>query len=117
MEVSMSTATELRGPEVEKSVQIPAQIKDPRQTPPPAMQMRAEWLFSDVLLESSGLQRQRRTWAAVLSFVVQCLLLGVLLIVPLMFTDVLPQEQLLTFLMAPPPPPPPEGFCGPALGL
>ena len=27
--------------------------------------------------------------------------------VPLMFTDVLPQQQLLTFLMAPPPPPPP----------
>jgi len=33
--------------------------------------------------------------------------LGVLLVVPLLFTDVLPQQQLLTFLMAPPPPPPP----------
>ncbi|MBZ5665394.1 MAG: energy transducer TonB [Acidobacteriia bacterium] len=59
------------------------------------------------MLETSSVQRRRRTLSAALSFVVQCLLLGVLLIVPLMYTDVLPQQQLLTFLMAPPPPPPP----------
>jgi len=66
-----------------------------------------ERLFSDVLLETNDQQRHRRTVSAVLSFVVQCLLLGVLLLIPLMVTDVLPQQQLLTFLMAPPPPPPP----------
>jgi protein TonB len=37
----------------------------------------------------------------------QSLLLGVLVIAPLMFTDALPKQQLLTFLIAPPPPPPP----------
>jgi len=118
MEVSMSTLTEIRGPEVKKSVQEQGsrqefpRKEDPRPASSPALQVQAERLsaerlFADVLLETSGQQRQRRTWAAVLSFVVQCLLLGVLLIVPLMFTDVLPQGQLLTFLMAPPPPPPP----------
>jgi len=99
----MSTATEVRKPEVKK----PVQVRDPRRVPPSAPEVQVEQFFSDVLLETSGLQRRRRTLSAVLSFVVQCLLLGVLLIVPLMFTDVLPQQQLLTFLMAPPPPPPP----------
>ncbi len=99
----MSTATEVRKPEVQK----PVQVRDPRQVAPSAPEVQVEEFFSDILLETSGLQRRRRTLSAVLSFVVQCLLLGVLLIVPLMFTDVLPQQQLLTFLMAPPPPPPP----------
>ncbi len=99
----MSTATETREPEVKK----PAGLERPRQVPPPAPQVQLERLFSDVLLETNDLQRHRRTVSAVLSFVVQCLVLAFLLIVPLMFTDVLPQQQLLTFLMAPPPPPPP----------
>jgi len=99
----MSTATEVRGPEVKK----PVQERDPRLAPPSPPQVQLEHLFSDVLLESNDLQRHRRTLSAVLSFVVQCLVLGVLLVVPLLFTDVLPQQQLLTFLMAPPPPPPP----------
>lgn len=64
-------------------------------------------LFEDSLLEASGGQRERRTWATLLSFVLQCLLVGVLLLIPLWFTDVLPKQQLLTFLEAPPPPPPP----------
>lgn len=64
-------------------------------------------LFADVLLEPSGPQRRVRKTAAVVSFTVQCLLIGVTLLIPLMFTDVLPKQQLLTFLMAPPPPPPP----------
>jgi len=99
----MSTATEARGPEVKK----PGLAWDPGPAPLSAPQVEVERFFSDVLLETSGLQRRRRTLSAVLSFVVQCLMLGVLLIVPLMFTDALPQQQLLTFLMAPPPPPPP----------
>jgi periplasmic protein TonB len=98
----MSTATEIKGPEVKLEV-----VERPKQVPSPALQMRSERLFSTVLLETNDLQRHRRTLSAVLSFVIQCLVLGVLLIVPLMFTDVLPQQQLLTFLMAPPPPPPP----------
>ncbi len=64
-------------------------------------------LFQDMLLESSGGQRKRRTWATLLSFLLEALLLGVLVLIPLLFTDVLPKQQLLTFLEAPPPPPPP----------
>lgn len=64
-------------------------------------------LFEDSLLESSSGQRQRRTWATFLSFSLQCLLVGVVILIPLWFTDVLPKQQLVAFLEAPPPPPPP----------
>src|SRR5438874_13232893 len=34
-------------------------------------------------------------------------LLGVLILIPLLYTEALPKQQLMTFLVAPPPPPPP----------
>lgn len=63
-------------------------------------------LFSDSLLEF-GPQRKRKAFATTTSFIINCLALGLLLAVPLMFTEELPKAQLLTFLVAPPPPPPP----------
>jgi len=42
-----------------------------------------------------------------LSFVLQVVLVGVLVLIPLIFTEALPKTQLMTFLVAPPPPPPP----------
>ena len=70
----------------------------------PMFQDRA--LFEDSLLEASSGQRKRRTWATIFSIILQCFLVGVLILVPLWFTDVLPKQQLLTLLEAPPPPPP-----------
>ena len=64
-------------------------------------------LFADVLLDSGRQDKNRRKFTTILSFAFQGLLIGILLIVPLMFTEALPQQQLLTFLVAPPPPPPP----------
>jgi periplasmic protein TonB len=64
-------------------------------------------LFEDILLDSSAAQRKRRTWPTLISFVLQLSLIGLLLLLPLWFTDVLPKQQLLVFLEAPPPPPPP----------
>jgi periplasmic protein TonB len=63
-------------------------------------------LFSDSLLQYEG-QKGRQTWATLGSFALQCAMLGVLLLLPLYFTQELPKSQLLTFLVAPPPPPPP----------
>ena len=74
---------------------------------------RQKPLFQDVLLESSGGQRKRRTWATLLSFLIEAVLLSVLVLIPLWFTDVLPRQQLLTFLEAPPPPPPPPAAQAP----
>jgi protein TonB len=39
--------------------------------------------------------------------VLQVLLVGVLILIPLIYTEALPKQQLMTFLVAPPPPPPP----------
>jgi protein TonB len=108
MEVSMSTATEVREPEVQqREVQDPVKACRPRRVPPSPIRAPAGPLFADVLLETDGTQRRRHTWATVLSFVFQCLLLGGLLLVPLIFTEALPRQQLLSFLESPPPPPPP----------
>src|SRR5205814_1592810 len=35
------------------------------------------------------------------------IIIGVMILIPLMFTEALPKTQLMTFLVAPPPPPPP----------
>ena len=79
---------------------------------PPAIELwlpvePEEDLFADCLLESSSRERKRRTGATFLSFFLQCCLVGVVILIPLWFTDVLPKQQLMTFLEAPPPPPPP----------
>lgn len=63
-------------------------------------------MFSDSVLEFGG-ARKRSAVATTTSFVLNCMAVGVMLIMPLVFTDTLPKAQLLTFLVAPPPPPPP----------
>ena len=75
-------------------------------TRPPAL-LATNLLFSDSFLESSPSERRRRGLATTFSIVFQCTVIMGLLIVPLMFTEALPTQQLLTFLVAPPPPPPP----------
>src|SRR5260370_33295518 len=74
---------------------------------PLASAARDKALFEDSLLDSTIGQRKRRTWATGLSFALQIFFIAFLLLLPLWFTDVLPKEQLVTFLVAPPPPPPP----------
>jgi protein TonB len=65
-------------------------------------------MFEDSLLESGNRFRSgKRAGTTLLSFVLQMLLLCVLILIPLIYTDALPKQQLMTFLVAPPPPPPP----------
>ena len=63
-------------------------------------------MFSDSVLEF-GAQRKRKFLATTTSFMVNCLAIGLMLALPLAFTEELPKAQMLTFLVAPPPPPPP----------
>jgi protein TonB len=63
-------------------------------------------MFADSVLEF-GQQKKRQSFATVTSFILNCLAIGVMLIMPLVFPEGLPKAQLLTFLVAPPPPPPP----------
>src|SRR5215467_8095498 len=59
-------------------------------------------MFSDCLLGETGLERKRKTATTSFSFILQCILLGIMALLPLMFTEALPKAQLLTFLAAPP---------------
>src|SRR6201993_5485582 len=64
-------------------------------------------MFEDSLIESGGRLKTKRGATTTISFILQALLVGVLVLLPLIFTEALPKQQLLTFLVAPPPPPPP----------
>src|SRR4051794_5714760 len=64
-------------------------------------------MFEDSLLESGNNRKRGNKWTTMLSFFLQILLIGVLVLIPLIYTEALPKQQLMTFLVAPPPPPPP----------
>jgi len=63
-------------------------------------------MFADSVLDF-GQQSKRHVLATTTSFILNCMAVGLMLLMPLVFTDSLPRAQLLTFLVAPPPPPPP----------
>jgi len=86
-------------------------------TTPAPISLRRKVLFEDSLLEVSNEQRRRRMWAVVFSVALESLLVAVVLLVPLWFTNVLPREALVTLLTVPPPPPaapPPPPASSPA---
>lgn len=64
-------------------------------------------MFEDSLIESGNKLKTKRLSTTILSFVLQVMLLCILILIPLIYTDALPKQQLMTFLVAPPPPPPP----------
>ncbi len=64
-------------------------------------------MFEDSLIESSGRLKTKRGWTTLLSVAIQCFLVGILVLIPLIYTEALPKQQLVSFLVAPPPPPPP----------
>ncbi len=62
-------------------------------------------MFEDVFVDEIG--KTNRSWTVVVSFALQCILVVIAIIVPLIRFEVLPSTQLTSFLVAPPPPPPP----------
>jgi protein TonB len=64
-------------------------------------------MFEDSLIESGGRLKTKRGWTSMVSFLIQIMIIGVMVLIPLIFTEALPKTQLMTFLVAPPPPPPP----------
>ncbi|HET7205173.1 MAG TPA: TonB family protein [Terriglobales bacterium] len=64
-------------------------------------------MFEDSLIESGGRLKSKRGVTTFFSFIIQVCLIGILVLIPLLFTEALPKQQLMTFLVAPPPPPPP----------
>ncbi len=63
-------------------------------------------MFEDSLLDDKI--KTRRKSATALSFILQAILIGIIVLIPLIFTEALPLKQMTeTMLVAPPPPPPP----------
>jgi len=62
-------------------------------------------MFEQSLVDGQG--KTNKPWTVFVSFMTQTVVTGVLVIIPLIFTDTLPKAQLTSFLVAPPPPPPP----------
>jgi periplasmic protein TonB len=64
-------------------------------------------MFEDSLIESGGKLKTKRGLTTGISFVFEAVIVGIMVLIPLLFTEALPKTQLMTFLVAPPPPPPP----------
>jgi periplasmic protein TonB len=64
-------------------------------------------MFEDSLLESGGRLKTKRGRTTTVAIILEIGLIGLMVLMPLIFTEALPKQQLMTFLVAPPPPPPP----------
>ena len=64
-------------------------------------------MFEDSLIESGNRLKTKRGWTSIVSFTIQIGIIGVMVLIPLIFTEALPKGQMMFLLVAPPPPPPP----------
>jgi protein TonB len=64
-------------------------------------------MFDDLLESTSEKKKTNKGWSVILSGIVQTVILGILILIPLIYTEALPKAMLSTLLIAPPPPPPP----------
>ena len=62
-------------------------------------------MFEQTFVEGVG--KTNKSWTVLVSFGGQIILITVAVILPLIYTEVLPATTLQSFLVAPPPPPPP----------
>src|SRR5437899_5657303 len=62
-------------------------------------------MFEQTFVDGTG--KTNKSWTVVVSFICQMMAVGLLVLIPLIYTDTLPKAQLTSFLVAPPPPPPP----------
>src|SRR5262252_6547715 len=64
-------------------------------------------MFEEMVVSSQTNKKTNKPWTVFLSMIIQVTLLGILILIPLIYTEALPKAMLSTLLIAPPPPPPP----------
>jgi periplasmic protein TonB len=64
-------------------------------------------MFEDSLIESGGKLKTKRGRTSTVAFLIEFMIIGVMVLIPLIFTEALPKGTTLFMLVAPPPPPPP----------
>jgi protein TonB len=64
-------------------------------------------MFDELVVSGTHKKRTNTSWTVIISAILQALVLTVLVLIPLIYTEGLPKQFLTTMLVAPPPPPPP----------
>jgi protein TonB len=64
-------------------------------------------MFEEMVVSSAKGKKTNKPWTVVLSMAIQVFLLGILILIPLIYTEALPRTLMSSILLAPPPPPPP----------
>ena len=64
-------------------------------------------MFNDLVISGANSTKTNKPWTVVVSTIIQAALLGILILIPLIYTEALPKGMLTTFIVPPPPPPPP----------
>jgi protein TonB len=70
-------------------------------------------MFDQLVISSAHMEKTNKPWAVTMSFLVQMVIVGVMILIPLIYTEALPKGMLNTFLVAPAPPPPPPPPAAP----
>jgi len=70
-------------------------------------------MFDQLVVSSAHTDATNKPWTVVMSAVVQGVLVGLMILIPLIYTEALPKGMLNTFLVAPAPPPPPPPPAAP----
>jgi len=63
-------------------------------------------MFEQSLLDLQGTKTKTK-YTVLVSFLLECVGIAILILIPLIYTNTLPATQLMSYLVAPPPPPPP----------
>src|SRR6266516_1469180 len=71
-------------------------------------------MFEEMVVSSPHPTKTKKPITVLLSAVFQLVFLGILILIPLIYTEALPKTMMATMLTAPPPPPPPPPPPAPA---
>src|SRR5580658_1710877 len=70
-------------------------------------------MFNQLVVSGVNQEGTHKPWAVTMSFLVQLVIVGVMILIPLIYTEALPKGLMNTFLVAPAPPPPPPPPAAP----
>jgi protein TonB len=64
-------------------------------------------MFEELVVSSPNPKKTNKPWTVFVSLLFEIAFLGIIILIPLIYTEALPKTMMATMLTAPPPPPPP----------
>jgi protein TonB len=74
-------------------------------------------MFDQLVVSSAHGTKTNKSWTVMMSAIIQGVIVGVMILIPLIYTEALPKGLLNTFLVAPAPPPPPPPPAAPVKAI